>query len=143
MRVDFYRLSRDPAGAVAALIARNTLRLGKRLLVVAEGTERLAALSEALWSRGDAFLANGLAGQEHDARQPVLLSEQTAPANGATFMALADGVWREAEGFERVFLIFDDVTVAAARDTWRQLGQREGVERHFWKQDGSRWIEAG
>ena len=143
MRVDFYQLGPGGAEGALPLIARNTLKLGERLLVVSANADLTQRLSQALWALKDSFLAHGTAGGPHDARQPVLLSEQTAPANGATFMALADGVWREAEGFERVFLIFDDVTVAAARDTWRQLGQREGVERHFWKQDGSRWIEAG
>ena len=38
-------------------------------------------------------------------------------------------------------MLFDETTVQAARDCWRMLGSREGVERRFWKQDGSRWVE--
>jgi DNA polymerase-3 subunit chi len=144
MRVDFYQLSRDPVEAVVALLADKTLAAGKRLLVVAEDDARLEKVSGALWGRGaEGFLANGRAGGPHDARQPVLLSDTIAPANGAQFVALADGQWREADGFERVFMVFDDSTISAARTCWTMLGGREGVERRFWKQQDGRWIEAG
>ena len=151
MRVDFYQLSRDPAEDVVALLAHNTLKAGERLLVVGADHARLDRVGEALWNargrRGEQpFLANGRAGGPHDARQPVLLSDRVDPANGARFVALADGVWRDeavASGtFDRVFLVFDDATVAAARDCWRKLGQHEGLERKFWKQEDGRWVQA-
>lgn len=146
MRVDFYQLLRDPAEAVLPLIARNTLGAGERLLVVSQDTAQLDRIGAALWSRiPESFLANGRAGGEDDARQPILLATEPEPANGARFCALADGVWREgAVPFARSFLLFGDDTLAAARECWRTLGKREGLERHFWKQDESgRWREAG
>ncbi len=148
MQVDFYQLSRDPAEAVVALIARNTLAAGKRLLVVAEDAARLDKVEEALWSarafRGqEQFLACGRAGGPHDPRQPILLAQAVEPTNGAQFLALADGVWREGEGFERVFLVFDQATLAAARECWKALGTRDGVTRNYWKQDSGGWVKAG
>ena len=84
MRVDFYQLSRDPAEAVLPLIARNSLKAGERLLVVSDDGDQLGRISEALWSRiPDSFLAHGLSGGAHDARQPILLSPRPAPDNGA------------------------------------------------------------
>jgi DNA polymerase-3 subunit chi len=142
MRVDFYQLSRDPAEKVLPLLARNTLNAGARLLVVSGDDAQLDRIGQALWEPRDSFLANGRAGQSHEERQPILLSDRTEPANGARYLALADGVWREGEGqFERTFLLFDDVTVQGARECWRALGAREGVERRFWKQQGGRWVE--
>lgn len=143
MRVDFYQLSRDPAPAAIAMLARKILDAGQRLLVVGENPEQLEVVSEGLWQASpDGFLANARAGGAHDARQPILLSDQAEAANGARFLLFADGQWREAgDDFERVMLLFDDATIANARDTWRELGAREGVERHFWKQDGGRWVE--
>ena len=147
MRVDFYQLSRDPAEAVLPQIARNSLKAGQRLLVVSGDSDQLGRISEGLWSRiPDTFLAHGLEGGPHDARQPILLSHQLAARNGARFAALADGVWREQEGggdsaFERIFYLFDDVTLQSARDCWRMLGQRDGVDRRFWKQQGGKWVE--
>ena len=141
MRVDFYQLSRDPAEWVLPLIARNTLGAGERLLVVSEDTGQLDRIGEALWTRlPDTFLANGQAGGPHDARQPILLSTAVVPANGAQFLALADGGWRESEA-ARVFLLFPPDRIDEARATWRRLGQREGVERKYWRQDGGKWRE--
>ena len=141
MSVDFYQLSRDPAELVVPLIARNTLGAGERLLVVSEDEAQLARIGEALWTRlPDTFLANGRAGGPHDARQPILLSTTVEPANGAQFVALADGGWRESEG-ERVFLLFPPDRIDEARATWRLLGTREGVERKYWRQDGGKWRE--
>jgi DNA polymerase III subunit chi len=143
MRVDFYQLSRDPAEAVVPLLAQNTLKAGERLLVVSADDAQITRVSEALWKRADSFLAHGVAGGPDDARQPILLSQQPDPLNGARYLALADGNWREAaDGFERVFLLFGEATIEAARATWRSLDEREGVERHFWRQEDGKWVKA-
>ena len=143
MRVDFYQLSRDPAELALPLIARATLGAGERLLVVSGDEAQLGRIDEALWTRlPDSFLAHGRAGGEHDARQPILLSGETHPANSARFLALADGRWRDpGEAFTRVFYLFDEATLQPARDCWRMLGARDGIERRFWKQDGGKWVE--
>ena len=143
MRVDFYQLSRDPVEAALPLIARATLAAGERLLVVSEDSAQLERIDAGLWARlPETFLAHGKAGGPHDVRQPILLAEAPEPANGARYLALADGQWRdEADSFERVFLLFDAATLDSARGTWRMLGTREGVERRFWKQEGGRWVE--
>ncbi|MBC2668894.1 DNA polymerase III subunit chi [Novosphingobium piscinae] len=145
MRVDFYQVGQDPVPEIVALLARNTLKAGERLLVVGEPDDLLDAIGEALWraAPADSFLANGRTDQPHAARQPVLLSNRLDPANGARFCVLADGIWREPEGFERTFLVFDAATLDAARACWRMLGEREGLERHFWRQEGGRWVKAG
>jgi DNA polymerase III subunit chi len=143
MRVDFYQLARDPVENALPLIARATLAAGERLMVVSADAAQLDRIGNGLWTRlPDTFLAHGKAGGEHDARQPILLAEVPEPANGARYLALADGEWRdEADSFARVFLLFDAATVDSARGTWRLLGTREGVERHFWKQEGEKWVE--
>ena len=142
MRVDFYQLSRDTAETALPLIARATLNAGERLLIVSTDERQRGRIGEALWTRlPDSFLAHGQAGGEHDARQPILIADAVAPANGARFLALADGLWREAEGFVRTFLMFDDVTLAGARACWRLLGERPEVERRFWKQEANKWVE--
>ena len=143
MRVDFYRLSRDPAPAAVAMLARKVVEAGERLLVVAEDEELRAQISQDLWeASGEAFLANGLAGGAHDARQPILIADTVEATNGATFLILADGEWRDpGEGFTRTMLLFDDSTIDAARRQWKALAEVEGTERHFWKQEGGRWVE--
>ena len=144
MRVDFYNLTRDPVEAVLPLIARNTLAQGQRLLVVAE-PDAFERLSDALWTRlPESFLAHGRAGEPHEARQPILLSDTVQAANGGRYVALADGVWREeALSFDRAFLLFGSATIIAARAVWRELGTHADLDRHLWKQDGGKWQEAG
>ena len=143
MRVDFYLLSADPAPAAVALLARKVREAGERLLVVADDLDLLETISQALWSATpEAFLANGIAGDEHDARQPILLSNEVDATNGATFLLIADGLWREpGDGFSRTLYLFDDATRDGARQTWKALEDREGIERKFWKQQGGRWVE--
>ena len=143
MRVDFYQLGASSADAALALIARATLAAGERLLVVSEDDSQLARISDTLWAgRPETFLAHGLAGGPHEDRQPILLSDGSIAANGAKFIAFADGRWRdEANDFARVFLLFDASSLDSARGVWRMLGERDAVERRFWKQDAGNWIE--
>ena len=145
MRVDFYQLSRDPAEAALPLIAGKVVESGERLLVVSADGEQRGRIRQALWSVGpQAFLANGEAGEGEEERQPILLSDRVDPINGARFLAIADGQWREGEEpFVRTFYLFDETTVQQARGVWRDLRGREGVEHYYWKQEGGRWIQAG
>jgi DNA polymerase-3 subunit chi len=143
MQVDFYQLSRDPVEQVLPAIAARLLGMGARLLVVADGAERLARISDGLWAGpAESFLAHGRAGEGGEAAQPILLSETCAAANGARHVALADGVWRdEALGFERAFYFFDADTIEGARASWRALSKAEGVEPRFWRQEGRKWVQ--
>lgn len=143
MRVDFYLLSSGTVDAVLARVAKSVKGAGERLLVVSDDAGQLAALDKALWEHfPEEFLAHGRAGESHETRQPLLLSSGCDATNGARHVAFADGVWRdEAFGFERAFLVFDNRTLDAARGTWRMLGERDDIERHFWKQEGGRWVE--
>ena len=105
------------------------------------------SLDKLLWTyTAESFLPHGLAGGEGEAEQPLLIAGAPAPAaNGARFVILADGAWRdEALGYDRAFHFFDDEAVVAAREAWRALAARDGVERRYWRQDeGGRWEQAG
>ena len=144
MKVDFYQLSRDPAERVVPLLARNTLKAGERLLVVSGDDELTGRISARLWEGAESFLAHGLSGGPHDARQPILLTDAPQAANGARYLIMADGIWQEAAlGFERAFLLFDGATIEDARATWRALDGRDGIERRYWRQDeGGKWEQA-
>ncbi len=144
MRVDFYQLSQTPVEGALPQLAAKMLEAGARVLVVSADSAQRARISDALWAARQHFLAHAPAGGPHDARQPILLADSLEAPNGATYLALADGHWREgAEAFERVFLLFDGSTIDDARATWRRLGEREGMERNYWRQEGGRWTKAG
>ena len=140
MKVDFWQLSRDPAEKVVPMIAARVLDEGERLLVVSADEAQRKAISKALWDAdAGTFLANGNAGDPHAARQPILLSDRCEQANGATHVIFADGKWQEPQGFARAFLLFDEVTLEAARGVWRALDGTEGLERSFFRQDAGKW----
>jgi DNA polymerase III subunit chi len=138
VRVDFYQLSRDPAEALVAQLAERTLAAGERLLVVTADPEQGQRISEALWAyKPEAFLAHGVAGAGHEPRQPILIAQAAEPANGARYVAFADGTWRDPpSGCERAFLLFGEATIAAARERWKSLPPGE---RHFWRQGERGW----
>lgn len=145
MRVDFYQLSQTPVEGALPQLAVKMREAGARVLVVSADAAQLQRISTALWAVKDQFLAHGPAGGPHDALQPILLADSLDAPNAATFLALADGLWRDgAEGFERVFLLFDGATIDQARATWRSLDGRDGLERHYWRQLApGKWEKAG
>ena len=146
MRVDFYQLSRDPVDRVVALLARKVMDAGQRLVVVDADPDRRTEISNALWAQdGAIFLAHGQAGGPDDARQPILIGESCAAANEAKMAILTDGQWRdeaEANGFERVMLLFDAQARDAAASLWRQFAVRDDIDNRIFKQrpDGG-WRE--
>ncbi len=143
MQVDFYHLTRDPAEMLVPMLAGKSLDIGKRLLLVAGDEAQCAILGNALWcARPVSFLAHDVAGSERQADQPILISDSCDPANGASYIILADGQWRdEALAFERAFLLFNAGQIDHARTVWWQLTAREDVTPRYWKQDGGRWVE--
>lgn len=143
MRVDFYQLGAAPLEQVIASLGEKLLGRDERLLVVAEEEALLARLDRVLWDMGPSgFLPHGMAGTLEDSRQPVLLSTTPDSANGARNLLIADGQWREAAvNFQRAFYLFDGDSLEAARETWRSLAGREGVERHYWANENGRWAE--
>ena len=143
MRADFYHLARVPLERVLPRICEKLMGKGERLLVVAD-PPLLDSLDRLLWSyERESFLPHGLDSDEAADEQPVLLSDRTDPVNGAQNLAIADGRWRdEALAFARTFYFFDPATIDGARAAWRALGEKDGVERHYWKQDErGKWVE--
>ncbi|WP_373488614.1 DNA polymerase III subunit chi [Blastomonas sp.] len=145
MRFDFYHLTRSTADRLVAVLADKTLAAGHRLLVVSEDDAQLGAISTRLWTFSPtSFLAHDRIDGANPGLQPILLADRIEPANGARFVVLADGTWRDAAlTFERTMLLFDAPRVDAARDAWRALKAAGSAELHYWKQDGGKWVEAG
>jgi len=143
VRVDFYQLGAAPIEQVIAGLADKLLGQGERLLVIADDEALLARLDRLLWDQGaTSFLPHALAGGSEDSRQPILLSRNPDPANRARNLLIADGKWRDAAlAFARAFYLFDSATVEEARSAWRSLADRGDVERHYWSNEGGRWVE--
>ena len=145
MRVDFYQLGASSPESVIAAIAGRLLGEGEKLVIVASDEGVLARLDRQLWDQGaTSFLPHGISGGSDDARQPVLLSSAVDAPNLARNLLIADGEWRDAAlSFERAFFLFDAATLEAARLAWKLLAGRQGVERHYWANEGGKWVEKG
>ena len=96
LQVDFYHLTATPVERALPRIAERVVAAGGRLLVVAGEAVQREALDRQLWVyMSDSFLPHAQAGGEADADQPVLIADAPVAANGARFVALVDGVWRD------------------------------------------------
>lgn len=145
MQVDFYHLTSMPLERALPRIAERVLAGGERLLIVAGGEAQRAALDRLLWDYApESFLPHAQLGAGEDGAQPILIAGEVNAANGAKHIALVDGEWRDdALDFARAFHFFDEDRIREARAAWRALGERDGVERRYWKQnDAGRWEQA-
>ncbi len=143
MRVDFYQLGAVPLEQVVGALSEKLTAGGERLLVVSDDQAQLARLDRLLWDLAPAsFLPHGVEGGAEDSRHPILLSTNADASNGARNLLIADGRWREAAlAFDRAFHLFDSQTLEDAREAWRSLAGRAGVERHYWANESGRWVE--
>lgn len=141
-KLDFWQVTDDPVEKVVALIAKRVRDEGARLLVVSADAAQRESISRALWQAGpESFLAHGEAGAAGAERQPILLSDDVAAPNGASHLVLADGRFREAAGFARVFLLFPPDGAPHAREAWSAQDGREDVERAYFAQENGRWVK--
>jgi DNA polymerase-3 subunit chi len=145
VQVDFYQLAGTPPEQVIASIAEKLLASDGRLIVVAADEVFLARLDRMLWDQGEtSFLPHGISGGAEDARQPILLSTSPDAPNLARNMLIADGVWRDAAlTYDRSFFLFDAATLLTAREAWKSLADREGIERRYWAREGGKWVQKG
>ena len=139
----FYHLENQPLERVLPVLLEKTLERGWKAVVEAGSRERVEALDAALWTyRDDSFLPHGVAGQETDTLQPVLVTAHNENGNGANVRFFVDrAVPREVAGYTRIVYLFsghDPEAVAEARLAWRALSPGNDVT--YWQQDaGGRW----
>ena len=141
----FYHLERHPLERVLPVLLEKSLERGWRVVVETGSDERLQRLDESLWTyRDESFLPHGVAGNDWEAEQPVLLTAESGNPNEANVRFYVDRAVPEAAGtYERIVFMFDGHdpdAVAEARIAWKAL--REANELTYWQQDGNgRWAK--
>lgn len=140
--VYFYHLTERPLEATLPVLVEKALGAGWRVAIRGRSTAELEALDTRLW-QGEGFLPHGLAGGEHDAEQPVLLTTGPAANDPACVMAIggADVTPDEVKDLTRVCILFngaDDGAVEGARAQWRTLTSA-GVSAKYWAEENGRW----
>ena len=141
----FYHLTRRPLEDTLAMLLEKSRGAGWRVVVRGRDPARLDWLEEKLWLfSDDGFLAHGRAGGEHDADQPILLTDQPHAPNGAQCLMSIDGAEVTADevgAFDRVCVLFDGNDPAAlnvARGQWKDL-KDAGASAQYWSEESGRW----
>lgn len=134
--VQFYHLTATPLERALPKLLEKATAAGMRSLVVANNDERMEQLNQLLWTYDQgSFLPHGSTRDGHAEQQPILLSTDAAPANGARLLVVTDGRMAEGE-FERVLDMFDGndpEAIASARSRWT-LYKNNGHEISYMRQ---------
>ena len=144
MEVSFYHLERQALDEALPRLLTRVLAGGHKALVLADTDERVRHLNEKLWTFDPgSFLPHGMAGEDHAADQPILLTTDEANPAAADILVVVDGaVPQSMDAYGRCLDLFngsDDEAVSAARDRWKLYRER-GYDVTYWKQDESgRW----
>ena len=146
MTARFYHLTESTVDQTARMLIEKSLQAGWRVAVHGTDLEGLKWLDEKLWlGPEDGFLPHGLAGGEHDAAQPVLLTAEADAPNEPNCVMSIDGAEIEpgiVQSKERAFVLFDGQdgdAVAKARQQWKTLTEA-GVSAQYWAQEAGRWV---
>ncbi|MEI4194715.1 DNA polymerase III subunit chi [Roseovarius sp. E0-M6] len=141
----FYHLTRRPLEATLPMLLDKARGAGWRVAVRGVAAARLEWLDERLWlGPEDGFLPHGLAGGDHDADQPILLTTGVDMPNGAQCLMTIDGAPvtpDEVGTLERVCVLFDGNDAAAldtARGQWKAL-TGAGCAAQYWSEESGRW----
>ena len=145
--IGFYHLTRTPLDQALPRLLGRVLEGGGRAMVLCGGPERVAALDAALWLCADPdWLPHGTARSGNAELQPIWLTEEDAPAegapNGARFLFLLDGAdSARLDRFDRVLDLFDgndEAALEAARRRWA-AAKAAGHALSYWQQGARGW----
>ena len=146
--VSFYHLERQSLDQVLPKLMERVIGAGLRAVVLAGSSERVDRLNTLLWTYDDAsFLPHGARSDGNIAEHPIFLTTEEENPNGATVLAVIDGVKPTYVGdFDRCLDIFngnDEADVSDARERWKKY-KADGHEVVYWQQSPQgKWEKKG
>ena len=146
--VYFYHLEEATVGQTLPMLLDKALGAGWRIEVRGTDADAMAGLDAALWTGpAEVFLPHGLAGGDHDADQPILLTTGGGlAANDPTCVMSVHGAEitaQEVQAAARACILFDGLdgdAVAHARAQWKTLTDA-GCAAQYWAQEDGRWTK--
>ena len=139
--IGFYHMTRSALNQTLPQLLARTLANGQRAVVVSPDPNGLTTLSASLWAQSD-WLPHGTEADGDPDLQPIWLSVEAEPLNGARYLFLVDGANTDRlRNFDRVFDLFDGndpAAVAAARNRWK-LAKDAGHSLAYWQQTETSW----
>lgn len=143
--VYFYHLTQASVEQTLPVLLSKSREAGWVVEVRGVDSGAMERLDKALWTGPpESFLPHGLAGGEHDADQPILLTVAAGAANAPTCLMSVHGADispEEVQAAERVCVLFDGHdgdALAKAREQWKAL-TGAGCPAQYWSQDSGRW----
>ncbi len=146
--VSFYHLERQSLDQVLPKLMERVIGAGLRAVVLAGSQERVDRLNALLWTYDDeSFLPHGASADGNVSEHPIFLTTEEENPNGATVLAVLDGVKPAYLGqFDRCLDIFngnDEGDVADARERWKKY-KAEGHDVVYWQQSPQgKWEKKG
>ncbi|MEM7599181.1 MAG: DNA polymerase III subunit chi [Pseudomonadota bacterium] len=141
----FYHLTRRPLEATLPTLLEKARGAGWRVAVRGVDAARMDWLDQKLWlGPEEGFLPHGIAGGDHDAHQPILLTTTPEAANAPNCVMTVDGAdisAEEVQKLDRVCVLFDGNDEAAlnvARGQWKALTDA-GCSAQYWSEESGRW----
>jgi DNA polymerase-3 subunit chi len=141
----FYHLTSASVEQTLPMLLTKSRSAGWVVEVRGRDRPAMERLDQALWGGpAEVFLPHGLAGGEHDAQQPILLTIGTGAANAPTCLMSVHGSdisADEVQAAERTCVLFDGHdgdALAHARVQWKTLTDA-GCSAQYWSQDSGRW----
>lgn len=141
----FYHLTQASVEQTLPMLLEKSRQAGWVIEVRGTDADAIARLDQALWNGPpEGFLPHGIAGGDHDADQPILLTTGGGAANAPTCLMSVHGAEispDEVQAAERVSILFDGHdgdAVAHARVQWKTLTDA-GCSAQYWSQDSGRW----
>jgi DNA polymerase-3 subunit chi len=139
----FYHIEHTTLDAAIAPLIEKCLERKWRVVVVGH-EQTLDRLDRSLWTwREDSFMPHGR-GRRDPQTQPVLLSTEAQPANGAKVALLLDGSDADPSQFERCMVVFDggdETARAKARQQYKAALDAGGGARYFQQERSGGWKE--
>jgi DNA polymerase-3 subunit chi len=140
----FYHLTRTPLEHTLPMLLGKARGAGWKIAVRGTSPDRLEWLDQKLWlGPEESFLPHGVAGGEHDALQPILLTTDAA-ANDPDCLMTIDGAEVSAEEgrtLNRTCILFDGTdpeAVQRARGQWKSLTEA-GCGAKYWSEESGAW----
>ena len=139
--IGFYHLTRSTLEQALPRLLVRTLAAGQRALVMTPDEASRDALSDALWQQ-PAWLPHGTDKDGDADLQPIWLSVDPEPLNGARYLFLTYGVAADTiDRFDRAFDLFDgnrEDSVRGARVRWKAF-RNAGNPVTYWQQTEKGW----
>ena len=141
----FYHLTQRPLEATLPTLLEKARGAGWRIAVRGVDAARMDWLNQKLWlGPEEGFLPHGLAGGDHDAGQPILLTTSAEAANNPNCVMTVDGAEitaAEVTSLDRVCVLFngnDEAELQTARAQWKSLTDA-GCSAQYWSEESGRW----